>query len=312
MARPTPPPRELIYLPLSQVSEDTTYRLRHAGDVSSLARSIAQAGQLFPIEVRRAGERYQPITGFRRLSALRLLHRDRVLVRIHENLGDDAAALLAAADAIDNRPLEREELLEMRDRYRGMGWSTPAFEELINRAIEKAEERLEDLAAQLQGQAPPDRTVADEDALVDEGIHGAAAAPAPAPVPAENGAKTPVEPPPTPQVAPPAQPLAETPRPTTRHIPTEVVQPPEEPPGPVPLGKPRTAVSAPTLLPREVTAPELAEDVARRLSALTQDLAALAGAWDQVPPELHGILADQLHYYRQLGAWIDQASGEYK
>lgn len=269
MARPTPPPRELTYVPLARIAQDTTFRLRQPGDVSSLARSIAQAGQLFPIEVRPAGEGYQPITGFRRLAALRLLVRDRVLVRIHPALGDEAAALIAAADALDDAPLDRADLLEMRERYRAMGWSTPALEELIGRAIEKAQERLEDLAAELQGLPPPDRTIVDEDALEDDEAPGPGAA-------ATEAGLVPAA------AAPP--------------------EPPAEPPGPQRL--------AAATGPRTLTAADLADDVARRLSLLTQDLAALADHWDEVPPQLRRLVAEQIDYYRQLGDWIARAGDE--
>ena len=43
MARPTPPPRELTYVPLARIGEDTTFRLRHNGDISSLACAIERA-----------------------------------------------------------------------------------------------------------------------------------------------------------------------------------------------------------------------------------------------------------------------------
>lgn len=296
MARPTPPPRELAVVPLTRLLDDITFRLRQPGDVSSLARSIAQAGQLFPIEVRTVGEQLQPLTGFRRLAALRLLHRDRVLVRIHGAITDEAAALIAAADALDNRPLEREELLEMRERYRAMGWSTPALEELIGRAIEKAEERLEDLAAQLQGLPPPDRSVPDEDGDEEPPGDGAAAGtPEPSVAAAFREAAD--------DRAAPTRDAGEG-GPTAASSPV-VAHPPAEPPGPVPLGRP-----VPPAVPRELTVAELAEDVARRLSVLSQDLATLAPRWAEVPPHLRAIVADQLAYYRNLEAWIRQSSGE--
>ncbi len=297
MARPTPPPRELTYLPLARIGEDTTFRLRQPGDVSSLARSIAQAGQLFPIEVRLQGESYQAITGFRRLAALQILFRDRVLVRVHEDLPDDAAALVAAADALDNVALERGDLLEMRDRYRAMGWTTPALEELITRAIEREEERLEDIAADLQGLPRPDRTIVDEDEL-DDSETGAESAPQATPAPAGT------EPEPPPVVT---RDLEGVPRPTVRPMPSGVSEPPDEPPGPMPLGGLR--VPEPQA-PRELTPAELADDAARRLSLLTQDLAALAGHWEAVPPHLQRIVTDQLAYYRQLGAWLEPAPGD--
>src|SRR5690606_5474632 len=58
-------PRELVYLALDDLEANETFRLREVGDVSSLAQSIAQLGQLFPVEVRLRGGKYQLITGFR-------------------------------------------------------------------------------------------------------------------------------------------------------------------------------------------------------------------------------------------------------
>jgi hypothetical protein len=282
MVSPSPAPRALEYVPVDRVADDATFRLRHPGDVSALAQSIAQLGQLFPVELRRVGEELQPITGFRRLAALRLLRRDRVLARVHERIDDAAAAMIAAGDALDSLPLEREDITELRERYRGMGWITPALEELLSRALQKADERLEDLAARLQGRAPPDRAVIDEDAVEDE-VPGVL-----------DGEEEPSR-----------------------------ASPPAEPPGAAPLGRPRrspatsdaaaaaelaahAAEVGPEAPPREVTADELAEDVAYRLSEITQDLAALADSWNDVPELLRGIVADQLRYYSELGEWLDQ------
>ena len=157
-------PRELVHLTLDEIDDDETFRLREVGDVSSLAQSIAQVGQLFPVEVRLHEGRYQLVTGFRRVAALRMLLRKRVLARVHTDLSERDAAVLAVADALDSRPLELEELRSIEELYRRRDWMTPALQELVSRAIEKAEERLEDLQAARRGEPPPDRTVEDEDA----------------------------------------------------------------------------------------------------------------------------------------------------
>lgn len=186
-------PRELVYLSLDDLEPDETFRLREVGDVSSLAQSIAQLGQLFPVEVRLRGGSYQLVTGFRRLAALRMLLRKRILARVHVELSEQEAALVAAADAIDNRALEVEELRALETLYERRGWTTPALAELIGRAIEKAEERIEDIEAALRGEPPPDRSVEDEDArpLEDE-APAAPSPPEPAPIP--RAAEGPPEP----------------------------------------------------------------------------------------------------------------------
>ncbi len=295
MAPPPQPLRELSHLPLVELADDETFRLRQPGDVASLAQSIAQIGQLSPIEVRELGGAIQPITGFRRLQALRLLHRDRVLVRNHGPIADGVAALIAAADSIDSRSLDLEELREMQARYETMGWGSRALQELIGRAIERAEERLEDLSFILRGEEPPDRTVVDEDgdedddavpshAAVGSNARGADAASS------DDGPFG---------VASAAA--------TTAALDLAPIRPPMEPPHPAPLGQ---IVMA--LAPVEMTAGGLAQELSEQLSAITQDLASLVDHWSEVPPELRGILADQLDYYSRLGSWLSRASGDRK
>lgn len=324
-------PRELVYLPLARIGTDETFRLREVGDVSSLAQSIAQVGQLYHIEVRLVGEVYQPITGFRRLAALRMLLRERVLARVHHTLSDEEAALLAAADSLDSRSLEQEELVAMQERYRERGWSTPALEELIARAIEKAEERREDLEAILLGREPPDRTVEDEDARAwddlpdEEPTQPGAVVPGHGMQPGsglaeevpghgmQSGSGLAEEVPA--QGAPRGSGLAEAAPahgavgaqalagvvPTTGGAAVTAAAetartPPLDPPLPLPLGGIAPAG-------REA----LARDVAVRLADLTLDLGSLLESWQDVPAELRNVIRDQLDYYLAVHGWLDRA-----
>lgn len=115
------------FVPLGDVVQDETFRLREPGDVSDLATSIGRLGQLHPVELRllpgaRAGEpRWQVVAGFRRLAALRLLQRDRVLARLHDALSDDDAWGLAAVHALLTEPLGAVELEALRERLRQVG-----------------------------------------------------------------------------------------------------------------------------------------------------------------------------------------------
>lgn len=324
MAAPLQPQRELVYIPLSEVGSDETFRIRSSGEVSSLAQSIAQVGQLFPIDIRQSEGVPQAITGFRRLKALRLLHRNRVLVRDHGEISDEQAALIAAADAIDNRALEAEELQEMLERYEAMGWSSPALQELIARAIEKANERLEDLAARLSGEAPPDRSVEDEDALPDDEDGAPISLRAiesqrtmQARVGEEtargggDGAGSPAAIT-TPEEGPPQG--AASPGPL-------LVQPPADPPYHLRLGNQEGSSPLAASVfsweaahgrgaADEISVQALARSAAEGLAAITQDLATLADHWDEIPDDLQTILADQLTYYRQLSGWLARRSGE--
>jgi len=126
-------------LPLSQIDDDAAFRLRAEGDVTGLAQSIAREGQLVPIEVRLKGPgRWQIVAGFRRIAALRLLKREHVLARLHDQLSDDEALALAVADGITERPLAREELEALRARLSDEGRYAPAIQDAVVHALGEA------------------------------------------------------------------------------------------------------------------------------------------------------------------------------
>jgi ParB family transcriptional regulator, chromosome partitioning protein len=126
-------------LPLTQIEEDATFRLRPEGDVAGLAQSIARSGQLVPVEVRLRGPgRWQLVTGFRRIAALKLLRRDRVLARLHDDLGDAGALDLALVDDLAHRTLSREELEAVRETLMARSWYGAAAQETVERALGEA------------------------------------------------------------------------------------------------------------------------------------------------------------------------------
>jgi hypothetical protein len=155
------------FVALAMVSTDVTFRLRPEGEVDVLAGSIARLGQLAPIELRPlpggaptgaedGGARYQVVAGFRRLAAVRLLARGRVLARVHAALDDDDAWSMALADALLGEPLAMVELEALRDRLVGLG-AAPWAEELVDEALVRspvAPELRDRFLAFLQGGPP--------------------------------------------------------------------------------------------------------------------------------------------------------------
>ncbi len=136
--------RSSVLIPLEWVNDDFSLRLRPEGDIDSLATSLAKYGQLFPIDLREVGENcFQVVTGFRRIAALRLLKREFVLARIHCALSDTDALFVALFDALDNRQIERAELVELRDRLERENKLTPSLQEALGRAISPVQEVLE-------------------------------------------------------------------------------------------------------------------------------------------------------------------------
>lgn len=138
------------FVPLAAISAAADFRLRPEGDVTALAGSIARLGQLSPVELRplpagapgsgpaeASGPRYQVVAGFRRLAAVKLLARGRVLARVHAVLDDDDAWSMALAQALLGEPLSPAELGALRDRL-AAGRMAPWAEELVDEALVRA------------------------------------------------------------------------------------------------------------------------------------------------------------------------------
>jgi ParB-like chromosome segregation protein Spo0J len=130
----------VAFVPLAAVGDDATFRVRPEGDVSHLAASIGRLGQLSPVELRpdpAAPGRYQVVAGFRRLAALRMLMRERVLARVHEQLDDADAWGIALGQALLTEPLDGEALVALRQRLADTGVA-PWADELVDEARVRA------------------------------------------------------------------------------------------------------------------------------------------------------------------------------
>ncbi len=176
------------FVPLAAIADDSTFRLRDVGDVAALAASIGRLGHLVPVELRPLPGappgplRFQVVAGFRRLAALRLLARERVLARVHAVLDDDDAWAIALAQALLGEPLQVGDLERLRARLAETGVA-PWAEELVDEALVRApvepevrESFLEFLSGARDsagGSAAAEEPVAD-----DEGAPAAAAQPA--------------------------------------------------------------------------------------------------------------------------------------
>jgi len=122
---------------LDRLDEDATFKVRDEGDVSRLATDLARVGQLFPIDVRAMGaDRFQVVSGFRRLAALRFLHREFVLARVHAELSDEDAQLMALAAAIHAEPVAREQLEQVREDLEAAGRMFPAVRDMLEKALQ--------------------------------------------------------------------------------------------------------------------------------------------------------------------------------
>lgn len=121
---------------IDRIDDGPQFQVRPVGDLSPLATDLARLGQLFAVDVRRHGDRYQLICGYRRVAALKFLRRDQVLARVHPNLSDEDALLMAVASAIHSLTASREDLASFRSSLQRQGRLFPAVGQTLDRALE--------------------------------------------------------------------------------------------------------------------------------------------------------------------------------
>lgn len=128
------------HIALVRLADDETFLIRSSEsleDISALATDIARLGQLFPIDVRlQPPDTLQIVSGFRRVAALRFLQREKVVARLHTDLSDSDAMLMALAAAIHGRSVEPESLLAARERLLAQGQLTAAARDMLDKALE--------------------------------------------------------------------------------------------------------------------------------------------------------------------------------
>ncbi|MDP2273599.1 MAG: ParB/RepB/Spo0J family partition protein [Archangium sp.] len=131
-------------IPLDRIDEDTDFLVRGEAeleDIAGLATDIARLGQLFPIDVRlRPPDRFQVITGFRRVSALRFLQREKVLARLHTDLSDADAMLMTLASAIHSKTVGLESLSAIRASLEESGRLSPSARDMLEKALSSGDD----------------------------------------------------------------------------------------------------------------------------------------------------------------------------
>jgi ParB-like chromosome segregation protein Spo0J len=121
---------------LDRLDEDETFRARPEGDISLLATDLARLGQLYPIDVRPgANGQYQVICGFRRVAALKFIQRTEVIARVHRDLSDGDALLMALAAAIHATPASLDDLRKLRGELEARGVLAAAARDMLDKAL---------------------------------------------------------------------------------------------------------------------------------------------------------------------------------
>jgi hypothetical protein len=131
------------HVPLEEIAADATFRIRAPGEVAELAVSMGRLGQLDPVDLRPLpsasaegpGKRWQVVAGFRRMEALRLLQREKVLARVHPSLADGDAWALALAGPLFGEPWTAADLDAISARVRAfLPWAEPILAAARRRA----------------------------------------------------------------------------------------------------------------------------------------------------------------------------------
>jgi len=146
---------------IDRIDDGPQFQVRPLGDLSALATDLARLGQLFPVDVRPRGERYQLICGYRRLAALKFLRRDQVLARVHSGLSDQDALLMAIASAIHGAAASRDDLAGFKGTLEREGRLSPAARLLLDNAL-AADSNLAPESSDAEEQGDEEEIEADE------------------------------------------------------------------------------------------------------------------------------------------------------
>jgi ParB-like chromosome segregation protein Spo0J len=291
------------FVPVAAVAGDATFRLREPAGVAALAGSIARLGQLVPVELRplpgaegAGGPRFQVVAGFRRLAAVRLLGRERVLARVHARLDDEDAWSLALAEALLGEPYGAADLEALRARLAARWlatWAQEQVDEALVRAPVAPELRERFLAFLQRGASAgggqgedggaAEAVAEDEDQASDRAAveGGEGAAPDGGGEPGRVGqadAATPED------AAAPDALLVQGRSPAAQG------------------GEERDAADEQGAV--ELSPEELTEELATRMWELNQDVSAAVDAWDELPAEGRRLVLEQARYMAELHSYL--------
>ncbi len=145
---PVPAVLRAEWVEIGAIEVPETFTLRPVYGAAPLAEAIARDGLREPLLLRRLPTGgLQLVAGHRRLEALRLLRRGRVLARIHPAIDEAEALYLALSDTLDREPLSAPARLLLRQRLEEEGRLESRVLALFERAERVALERVAEAGA---------------------------------------------------------------------------------------------------------------------------------------------------------------------
>jgi ParB/RepB/Spo0J family partition protein len=139
LSNATPPlpgdiPNHITLIPVEEIADDGTYQYRLQTDVGELARDIQTRGQTTPIFVRPHNDKYQLVSGFRRVAALQLLGQIQALARVFHGLTHEQAVALAISENLQREDFSDLEKALVCQRLVEMGVDVPEIAHAVNRS----------------------------------------------------------------------------------------------------------------------------------------------------------------------------------
>jgi ParB/RepB/Spo0J family partition protein len=120
---------------IGELTKDREFRYRADLDIDDLAASIRQDGQLVPIVVRRHDDKFQLISGFRRIAALRKLRRKKVQAKILSGVSDVQARRLSLLENLERNSLSTWDQVATAARFREQGMKNREIAEAFRASV---------------------------------------------------------------------------------------------------------------------------------------------------------------------------------
>jgi ParB family chromosome partitioning protein len=106
---------------IDDIIKDQEFRYRANLNIDDLVDSIRKDGQLVPIMVRRRDGKFQLISGFRRIAALRELGRNKVQAKILGDVSDAEARRVSLLENLERNSLSAWDQVAVAARFREQG-----------------------------------------------------------------------------------------------------------------------------------------------------------------------------------------------
>ncbi|MHC4867010.1 MAG: ParB/RepB/Spo0J family partition protein, partial [Planctomycetota bacterium] len=126
---------EYAEINIEDLIADCEFRYRANLNIDDLVDSIRQDGQLIPIVVRRQDDKFQLISGFRRIAALTKLGRKKVQAKILYGISDVEARRISLLENLERNSLTSWDQVAAAERFREQGMENAEIAEAFRVSV---------------------------------------------------------------------------------------------------------------------------------------------------------------------------------